>query len=291
MDHVLHDHDHAGHDHDHGSEVRDYYIEQLLTVFISAGFGVTGVLMYRFKMLEFILAEPFRLPVLLGGFGLIALALFRGAALWMAVGGDHFHDHHAGHDHKPGEACEHPTEEEAHEEHSHGNMYWRIVVLAFPILLFLMGVPNGTFSQDWMDKRLGAEHSIGALGDVAEKGGENTYDFQSLSSAASSPEKREALTGTKATVKGQIKKVPGSQTEFSLYRLVMTCCITDAVPLKARVVASSTSIADAFASQFKENSWVEVTGTLQFVRDSTGQFVTVLRVKDKGGIVPTTPQN
>lgn len=281
---------HAGHD--HAGEARDYYIEQLLTVFISGAFGVTGVLMFYMGMLKFILAEPFRLPVVIGGFGLIGLALFRGVALWLAVGGDHFHDHHAGHDHKPGEACDHPTDDEgAHEEHSHGNMYWRIVVLAFPVLLFLMGVPNGTFSKAWIDGRLGAENTLGPLGEVAEKAGENVYDFPSLSMAATSPEKREALTGTKATIKGQLRRIPGSQTEFGLFYLKITCCATDMVPLRARVVVSSTSIADAIANKFKDHAWVEVTGTLQFVQDSTGQFITVLRVKDKGGIIETAPVN
>jgi len=278
---------HAGHD--HASEARDYYIEQLLSVFISAAFGVTGVLMYQFDMLKFILAEPFRMPVLIGGFGLIGLALFRGVALWFAVGGDHFHDHHAGHNHAPGEECDHPQEEE-HEEHAHGGAYWRIVVLMFPILLFVMGVPNGTFSEDWINKRLGAEESLGAFGDVAEKGGENVYDFPGLSMAANSAEKREALTGTKATIKGQLRRIPGSSNEFGLFFLKITCCATDMVPLRARVVVSSASLADAIASKFKDHSWVEVTGTLQFVKDTTGQYVTVLRVKDNGGITATAPQ-
>jgi len=280
---------HAAHDHD----ARDYYIEQLLTVFISGAFGVTGVLMYYMGMLNFILAEAFRLPVLIGGFGLIGLSLFRGIALWFAVGGDHFHDHHAGHNHAPGETCEDTANaEEEEEEHSHGNMYWRIVVLAFPVLLFLMGVPNGTFSAEWIDGRLGADSSLGALGDVAEKSGEsNIYDFPTLSMAATSAEKREALTGTKVTIKGQIRRIPGSQTEFGLFFMKITCCATDMVPLRARVVVSSTSLADAIASKFKDHSWVEVSGTLQFAQDSTGQFISVLRVKDNGGIVGTTPSN
>jgi hypothetical protein len=276
--------------HDHAQDVRDYYIEQLLSVFISGAFGITGVLMYQFDMLKFILAEPFRLPVLLGGFGLIGLAAFRGVALWLSVGGDHFHDHHLGHNHAPGEPCDHPDGEE-HEAHSHGGAYWRIVVLLFPVLLFLMGVPNGTFSEDWINKRLGAEESLGALGDVAEKGGgENVYDFPGLSMAANSAEKREALTGTKASIKGQLRRIPGSSTEFGLFYLKITCCATDMVPLRARVVVGSASLADAIASKYKDHSWVEVTGTLQFAKDSQGQFITVLRVKDNGGITAATPQ-
>jgi hypothetical protein len=279
---------HAGHD--HAQEMRDYYVEQLLSVFISGAFGITGVLMFKFDMLKYILAQPFQLPVLIGGFGLIGLALFRGVALWFAVGGDHFHDHHIGHNHAPGEVCDHPAEEE-HEEHAHGGAYWRIVVLLFPVMLFLMGVPNGTFSEDWINKRLGAEESLGTLGEVAEKGGgENIYDFPGLSMAANSAEKREALTGTKATIKGQLRRIPGSSTEFGLFYLKITCCATDMVPLRARVVVGSASLADAIASKFKDHSWVEVTGTLQFVKDAQGHYVTVLRVKDNGGITATTPQ-
>lgn len=309
MDHAIdtphthghgHDHDHS-HDHAHDHGMGEYYAEQLLTVFVSGAFGVAGVLMYYFKMLD-ILAESFRLPVLLGGFGLIGLTLFRGVALWMSVGGDHFHDHHAGHNHAPGEACDHPApahDDHDHEEHAHGNMYWRIVVLAFPIVIFAMYVPGafGSYSEAWVNKRLGSETSLGALSEVKEKEGEAVYKFEELSNAAASAERREALTGTKAVVIGQLRRIPGSQTEFGLFFLKMTCCATDMVPLRARVVASSASVADSFARVFKNDKgnevmhpWVKVSGTLQFVEDSTGAFVTVLRVKDLGGITPTMPE-
>ncbi len=307
MDHVIdpaaphaagHDHEHD-HSHGEGHGLADYYLEQLLTIFICGAFGLVAVLMYQFEMLKYILASQFYIPVLIGGIGLLLVTALRGVCLWRSVGGDHDHDHdHAHHDHKPGEDCDHPSHaaddhgDHSAEDHDHGNIYWRIVVLAFPIVLFLMGLPNKTFSKEYIEGKLGKDGAIGALADVAERGGEATYDFSSLAVASANEDKRRSLEGTPAKITGQLRHIPGSPDEFGLFYLKTTCCATDAVPLKARIKVERPSLADAFKKKFpadaKDHHWVQVSGTIQFAKLENGEYITVLRVKD-GGITATDP--
>ena len=283
----------AGHDHhDHAHGAADYYLEQLLTVFICGAFGITGILMYEFDMLKYLLAEKFRLPVLIAGIGLLAVTALRGVSLWRSVGEPHDHDHdHAHHEHKPGEECDHPSHADADhtaEDHAHGNIYWRVIVLAFPIVLFLMGLPNKTFSAGYIDGRIGDFGTAGELKDVAERGGEATYDFSSLSIAAASDDKRRALEGTPARIKGQLGITPVPD-EFGLFYMKITCCATDAVPLKAIIKVDRSSLADSFRTKFKHHDWVEVSGVIQFAKKPNGEYVTVLRIKDGNGIIKSEP--
>ena len=302
MDHVIdpahpqgvgHDHDH----HDHGGGLGDYYLEQLLTVFICGAFGIVAVLRYQFDMLKFIIAEKFFDSILIGGIALLAVVALRGVILWRSVGHEPVHDHahdHSGHNHAPGEVCDAPANadgdaDHSADDHAHGNIYWRIVVLAFPIVLFMMGLPNKTFSAEYTNAKLGNEGEIGAIGNVAERGGEATYDFQSLSIAAASEDKRKALEGTPAKIKGQLRFMPSSPDEFGLFYMKITCCATDAVPLKARIKTDRPSLADAFKKNFKSHDWVEVSGTIQFAKLESGEYLTVLRVKDGAGLAKTAP--
>ncbi len=299
MDHVIDPADpHVGHDHDHDhaheNSRAEYYLEQLLTVGICGAFGIVGVLMYQFDMLKHILAPGFRMPVLIGGIGLLAVVALRGVSLWLSVADDHSHDHH-GHDHAPGEVCDEPVGahgdhgDHSAEDHAHGNIYWRIIVLAFPIVLFLMGLPNKSFSQGYLEGKLGADGSIASLGNVAERGGEATYDFQSLSIAAASDDKRSALEGTPAKIVGQLRYIPGSPDEFGLFYMKITCCATDMVPLKARIKVDRPSLADALKNRFANHAWVEVSGTIQFAKLAGGEYMTVLRVKDGSGLAEAAP--
>ena len=288
----------VGHDHghDHGPNLSDYYIEQLLTIFICGAFGIVAILMYYLDMLKFLLAPAFYDFVLIGGIGLLVVTLLRGISLWTSVGSEQVHDH-AHHDHKPGEVCDDPThahdDDHSAEDHAHGNIYWRMVVLVFPIVLFTMGLPNKTFSKDYIEAKLGKDSALGELRDVAERTGEATYDFTSLGIASANEDKRRSLEGTPARIKGQLRHIPGSPDEFGLFYLKITCCTTDAVPLKARIKVDRPSLADSFKRLFpanaKDHQWVEVSGTIQFARLQSGEYITVLRVKDGNGIIATEP--
>jgi hypothetical protein len=300
MDHFPGDHGHDhhhGHDHDHGHAhgIGDYYLEQLLTIFISGAFGVVAILMNRFGMLKVILAPEFHVWVLVGGIALLVFTVIRAAALWSATGAvAHNHDHE--HEHEHGPECDHDHDhahdhggvhDHAHvpgDDHSHGNIFWRIVVLAFPLLLFCLGLPNEGFSQEWINRRLGKEVEIGQVSDVAERGGNEllTFDFAEMNAAANDAGKRAEYEGRLVQVKGQLKQ--RSPREYTLFRMKMTCCAADTIPLKAVIVTK-------FVTSFQDFDWVRVRGRLQFAEvPGKNQYIPVIRVDDPKGIQKTQPE-
>ena len=269
---MAHDHDHVhgpdcdhGHDHAPGevhthAPTGEYYLEQLLTLFVSGAFGLVALLMVRARMLDVILAPEFHNWVFAGGVVLLLFTAVRGVVLWRTVG----QPIDCGHAHAPG------------EDHTHGNIFWRVVVLAFPLLLFALGLPNKGFSQDWVNRRLGVAETL-TVGDVVSKAGDTaTFEFHDLNALAYDADKRQSWEGRTVRVKGQLNKI--GDKEFTLYKLKMNCCAADIVPLKARVLTS-------YVPTFKSGDWVYTEGVLQFVEQSEKkQFIPVIRVKDAKGL-------
>ena len=316
-----HTHDH-GHSHDHTRAHGDgeYYLNQLLIVFICGVFGVVAVLLYQTLgnsdtggMMGKLLAPPFQPPVLLGGIVLLVLVVVRGVLLWGSAGDPHAghdhgqsNDHGHSHDHKhdePGhvhdENCKHDDHKHDHghshadhsaEDHEHGNTYWRVVVLGIPIFLFLMGVPSRGFSARWIKEYLGEEEAL-KISDkkVAETGKELVFSFQQLNDMSKRPESRQSLIGSRTTLTGQFAPVSGR--EFSLVFLNMTCCPADKEPLRARILAQDASqIAPYTRTQYP---WVSVSGIItEFVQSpKTGEFITIIRVDKPDGVQPAEPKN
>ena len=326
MDHIIegghaHDHGHDHGDHHHGHGVSEYFLEQLLTIFVCGGFGTVAILMNRLGMLNGLLAVEFHPWVAAGGVGLLVFTAIRAIAVWSEAGKqshahdhahghahghvhgpdchhDHAHDHAHGHDrgHVHGPDCNHahdhehkhktaPVHAHGHDhDHEHGSIFWRLVVLAFPLLLFMLGLPNKDFIQNYKDHRLGTDDAIGGVVEVQSKGGDVVgFDFAQLAAATIDPEKRENLQGMTATIKGQFK--PIDDKVFTLFKMKMTCCAADMIPLKAQIVPTFTPYG------FKPYDWVQVTGTLQFVEDpKKKQFIPVIRVTDEKGIRTTQPE-
>lgn len=319
-----HSHDH--HDHSHGEG--EYYLNQLLTVFICGAFGVVAILLFQTLnvvdkdgepkgMITKLLAEQFRLPVLIGGIALLAIVALRGVLLWQAAGDaknshshshDHHHHHH-GHNHKPGEKCDHPDHKHEHcddpnhqhtescghhhgghdhsdhsaADHEHGNVYWRVVLLGFPIFLFTMGVPSKGFSPAWIRQYIGEEEALVSLKGIAsEKVGSALYDFKSLNELSKNEESRQSLIGTRAMLKGQFSAV--NTKEFSLVFLSMVCCATDNEPLRARIIVQSDSQISGFLRQ--AYPWVQVNGIIsEFVKSpKSGDWVAIIRIDEKGSV-------
>ena len=270
---MAHEHDHVhgpdcGHDHAAGeahthAPTGEYYLEQLLTVFLCGAYGLAAVLMNlpRYRMLDIILAPEFHGWVTAGGVALLLFAAVRAVVLWRTVG----QPIDCGHDHGPG------------EDHTHGNIYWRTVVLAFPLLLFLLGLPNQGFSKDWQLRRAGTDASISA-GEVEAKAGDAaTFEFHELNALAYDPDQRKSWEGRTVRIKGQLNKI--GDREFTLFKLKMNCCAADIVPLKARVLTG-------FVPTLKSGDWVWAEGTLQFVEQpEKKQFIPVVRVKEAAGLV------
>jgi hypothetical protein len=295
MDHDhAHDH-HHGHDHQHAHEVGDYYLEQLLTIFVCGAFGVVAILMYMNQMLDIVLVDAFHPWVLAGGIALLVFVLIRGIALWRAAGADaHAHHHDHEHDHVHGPDCDHahghdsPGVHHHHHaqggDHSHGNIFWRVVVLAFPLLLFCLGLPNKGFSQAWLEKRLGPDVQLNLDGqEVTAKGGDTiVFTFDELNASANDAGKRDEYLGKTVRVKGQLRKVGSG--EYTLFRMKMTCCAADTIPLKARIKLP-------FVSPLQDYQWVTAEGVLQYVQvPGQNQFIPVIRVKDAAGLHPASPE-
>ena len=291
MDHLGHDHAPGeGHDHghDHGHGLSDYYLEQLVTVFICGGLGLTAVLSYTFGRLDVILVRELRPWVLAGGVLLLLATAVRAVSLWRSVAPaahDHGHDE-PGHVHGPDCGHDHSADDHGHMP---GGIYLKTIPLTIPLILFVMGLPNSSgFSQENIERRLGKAEALGEITEVSAKDGDTlTLDFAELNMAAYDPGKREAYEGRKVRVKGQLKKV--SEKEYELFKLKMTCCAADMIPLKARIRSDIV----VPQSLFREQEWVSVEGVLQFVDQPEKKTVLpVIRIGRGGslGLSKTQPE-
>ncbi len=292
------------HDHSHDHDAGEYFIEQLFTILVCGGLGVVAVRMYQTGMLGNVLAPGFHLPVLIGGIAVIVLVAVRAVSVWREAGEarghahgpdcDHDHDHKPGHDHDHGHThgpdCDHahdhvpaPTgasdggEDDGHT-HDLSWAFARLLILAFPIALYTLGLPNAGFSNDHVKQMLGREESVGEVGTVAAKAGTVTR-FDDLNNAAYDPGLRAALEGQTAVLEGKFRRL--GDKEFTLFRLKMTCCAADTVPLKVRIVAPRS------LSDIEDFGWVRVTGRVQFVKvPNKEQYVPVITLADNADVTP-----
>lgn len=256
--------------------------------------------MYTGGKLNDLLAPEFHIWVAGGGVLLMGFTIIRAISVWRETRNvqghvhgpdcDHSHDHehdHA-HDHKHAHSHAHGhSHGHAHghdHDHDHGGIFWRMVVLAFPLLLFLLGLPNEKFIQNFKERRLGTDEALGELAEVQAKGGDVlSFDFDQLAAASYDADRREAIEGRTASIRGQLR--PLSENEFTLFKMKMTCCAADMIPLKARIVTSHVPIG------FSLHDWVEVTGVVQFVEvPGKNQFIPVIRVNDSKGLRKTAAE-
>jgi hypothetical protein len=81
--------------------------------------------------------------------------------------------------------------------------------------------------------------------------------FNELNDAAFDADKRKSYTGQTAILEGRFNKL--TDKEFTLFRLKMTCCGADAVPLKVRIIAPQVPSAS-------QGQWVRVKGVIRFLK-------------------------
>lgn len=223
---------------------------------------------------------------------------------------EHDHHHHHHHDHHHHEGCSHDHEHHHHSSHGdehyeknhehdqatgqaqsnhslganhdhghdHGFAPWRYAVLLMPLTLtglliyyYFAGLEL-TYSWERMGTLLGkaVELETDGLSEVASKDSEiYTPGLRELADAASDPGKREYWEGRLAELRGLF--APISEREFTLFRLKMTCCASDAVPVKVRIFTPES------ISKFnlERGKGVSVVGQVQF-----------RKVKDKDEYVP-----
>ncbi len=240
------------HEHHH---TRGHVAAHVLTAAVVAVFGLVGVLMNQNGQLDYILARPFHAPVLVAGWAVLALV-----AVQLVCG---MRD--CGHDHDPALTCS------------------RLIVLSFPVALFLIGVPNSGFSQDRIRIMLGGDDAIsGGFADIADQNGTVTT-FRELAESAQDAEGRSRLEGQTAVIEGRYSWIDSRQ--FTLFRLKMTCCAADTVPLKVRVVLKNGTL-----SGLDQFHWVRMTGRVQFVTaPNSERYLPVVVVDDAQDIQPIEP--
>lgn len=270
--------------HDHGTG--DYYLEQLLSIAVCGAFAAVAVLMYFKGTLAYMLVPQFHPWVLGGGIALGLLTLVRVVALWRTSRPED----HSGHNHAEGEACNDaghvhgPGCGHDHSDgHEHGSIFWRVVVMMFPVALFVMGLPNEGFSPERLAKMLGNDTAV-EVGDVAEKaGGVQQFNFADLSASALDEDSRTSMTGRQVRVKGQMKRL--GDKAMTLFYMKMTCCAADQIPLKAQIKTAE-SLGN---STIPDMAWVEVTGVLQFAPTAGGAYIPVIK-SSVSQIVKSTPE-
>jgi uncharacterized membrane protein YcgQ (UPF0703/DUF1980 family) len=110
------------------------------------------------------------------------------------------------------------------------------------------------------------------------------FTFNELNDAAYDEGKRRSYEGQTALLEGRFKRI--GDKEFTLFRMKMTCCAADTVPLKVRIVVPQA------LSGFNDFDWVQVKGQIQFMQVSgQNQYVPVIRVADITDVRKADPKN
>jgi uncharacterized membrane protein YcgQ (UPF0703/DUF1980 family) len=108
--------------------------------------------------------------------------------------------------------------------------------------------------------------------------------FNDLTEAAFDADKRKSYAGQTAILEGRFRKL--TDKEFTLFRMKMTCCGSDAIPLKVRIIAPQA------VGDFKDFDWVKVRGVIQFIK-APGQerYTPVVVLSDLKDIVVVPVRN
>lgn len=340
------------HSHPHsGESLRDYFTEQLLGIMVCAGLGFVAIRMYANGMLNYILAKPFHLPVLVGGIAIMfVIVLLRAIAVWHEAGAlqtpaydgpecspDHVHDTTCNH----GNSYPGHSHDDGGHAHSH-DMSWMFVtmlILVVPITLFVIGMPNSNMArlaaiaEAKLEGRNSApDQEIGgaSLRDQAKDAtvedekkqadgstvrtlktqtglriretipvaGEPKYAlitaegtefrFNDLNDAAFDEDKRKSYEGQTAILEGRFKRI--ADKDFTLFRMKMTCCAADTVPLKVRIVVPQA------LNGINNFDWVRVKGQIQFIKMPGGKagaetYIPVIMVADITDVRKGEPKN
>ncbi len=127
--------------------------------------------MYRNGQLEF-LAYEFRIAALLGGIGILVIVSIRAVCLWLEAGRlqESNFSMTCGYMHIHTAECLHnariPDPAKGSTQDSGYDMSWtfaRMLILIFPFGLFMLGLPNTTFSMQRQLMMAGSDESLGSL--------------------------------------------------------------------------------------------------------------------------------
>ncbi len=303
------------HEHSHGEGTTSFFVEQLVSVATCGLVAATAILLYKGGDLSKILVLDFGPWVLGGGILLVLLVFFRMVGILLTANaastpGD-VHDHHNhshgadgvcetekapthahSHEHSHDHAHSHGTTElpmveapDAHEGHDHAAGSWRYVILLIPFLLFCLDLPKKGFSAEWVDRNLQKQELENISRPQGSGGDAIQLRFNELARAAIFPDSRKRFDGKRGVLRGQYRRI--NDKEFTLYKIDMTCCQADAVPIKARIMCEET-----IQQPWKDGEWVEVEGVIQFVevKGKKNEWVPVLFLDKESQIRHTAPE-
>lgn len=118
--------------------------------------------------------------------------------------------------------------------------------------------------------------------------GGTEFRFNDLNDAAFDEEKRKSLEGQTAILEGRFKRI--ADKDFTLFRMKMTCCAADTVPLKVRIIVPQA------INNINNFDWVKVKGQIQFVKVPGGKagaetYIPVIMVADLADVQKGEPKN
>jgi uncharacterized membrane protein YcgQ (UPF0703/DUF1980 family) len=117
---------------------------------------------------------------------------------------------------------------------------------------------------------------------ITEAGRE--FTFNELNDAAYDRGKQDYYEGQTALLEGRFKKL--SDKQFTLFRMKMTCCAADTVPLKVNIIVPQA------LSGFSDFDWVQVKGQIQFRQvPGQNQYVPVIMVADITDVKKAPPKS
>ncbi|MGE3803345.1 MAG: hypothetical protein AB7K24_01585 [Gemmataceae bacterium] len=245
------------HDHSHETDA----MQRWLTIGSCIGLGTAAISMAARGRLYF-LAPAFRLPVLLGGVSLVALALVYAMATWLAR-----RQHSCGRG-------------QADCDHDHGWSPWHYAVLLLPIYIFMLDLPRAGFSAQAMEDFAMAleDVQLERHGSPDPRPGElmRGVGFLQLERAATDQQARSEYAGRVVRVLGQVVEVK-RQRQFMLMRLILICCASDARPINILVELPC----NLSSLRLSTSDWVEVEGRIVFHFDhARNKHIVGLQVED-----------
>lgn len=218
------------------------------------------------------LAPIFRQYTMLGGIGLVVLALF--------VLFTHKQTAACGHDHEPGEAHDHEASD-----------------LSPAVILGLMVVPvvfaacmtkdsfsikalthKGAFDLAARPLAMTRKGAVPSREEIVAarprtEAGVTRLELLELFSAAMDGEYAESLTGMEISVEGRIITTHEKGGYPILYRLLLTCCAADGRPLPLRLKWQEKP------TEIMENDWVEAIGIISFEKGTADVRIPTIEVR------------
>ena len=143
---------------------------------------------------------------------------------------------------------------------------WKLGVLAGPLLLCTYLAPP-TFSAAALERRAGLSGGRIWAQSEAPSASSPKVELIDLAAAAYYPEHIPEVSNKQVSYTGQY--FPGSNGEFRLCRVLMSCCAQDATPIYLHVVGN--------VPVFSEMQWINVEGETFFRKDD-GEWTPCIRL-------------